>query len=105
MSRRRSGTNEASRVWIALCEGAGFHTLNCWLIPSKTRHLVLRETALVHKEYKDYVEFIHSSGGAGGEQLAPEAHLTAVKHVAPAPRATSGDRINMETQHPKKQNL
>ena len=56
--------------------------------PSQTRHLVLRETAFVHKEYKEYVEFIHSSGGAGGEQLAPEAHLTVIEHVAPTPRCT-----------------
>ena len=36
---------------------------------------------LVHKEYKDYIEFIHRSGGAGAEQLAPEAHLTTVRHL------------------------
>ena len=68
ISRRPLGTNEASRVSIALCEGGEFHILNCWPIPSKTRHVVLRGTGFVHKEYKDYVKFIHSSGGAGGEQ-------------------------------------
>ena len=88
MSRRCLGRNEAGQVWIALCESGEFYTLNCWLIPSETRRLVLRETAFVHKEYKEYVEFIHSSGGAGGEQLAPEAHLTVIEHVAPTPRCT-----------------
>ena len=71
-SRRHLGTNEASRVRIALCEGGEFHILT----GSKTRHLVLRETAFVHKEFKNYVRFIHHSGGEGGEQLGPEAHLT-----------------------------
>ena len=31
---------------------------NCWLIPTKLV-LVLRETAFVHKEYKNYVRLIH----------------------------------------------
>ena len=46
--------NEASRIWIALFDGGEFHTLNCWLIPSKTRHLVLSEMAFADKQYKEY---------------------------------------------------
>ena len=41
--------------------GGEFHAPDCWLIPSKTRHLALRETVFVRKEYKEYIHLIHSS--------------------------------------------
>jgi len=47
---------------VSLRETRGeFHIPNYWLIPSKIRHLVLRETAFVHKEYKNDIQLIHSS--------------------------------------------
>ena len=62
-------------VWT----GGEFHTRNCWLIPSKTRHLVRREMAFVHKEY--IRNMLNLS-------IVPvvQAEISAVKHVVPTPR-------------------
>jgi len=48
MLRRRLGTNEARRGGLRVSHP------NCWLIPSKTRHLAPREAAFVYKEYTNY---------------------------------------------------
>lgn len=51
--------NEARRVRMWLREGR----VNRFtpLIPRKTRYLVLREKAFVHKEYKNDIQRIHGS--------------------------------------------
>ena len=52
----------------------------------QTCHLVLRETAFVHKEYKYYIQLIPRSMQAESNNLCPEARLPAVKYFAPTPR-------------------
>ena len=83
-----------------------FHTPSYWLIPSKTRHLALRETALVHKEYKNYIQIIHSSmqaeGNDFGASSTSDRHQTGWTHPTLQPQS---DPINMATQDPKKENL
>src|SRR5258706_13200892 len=59
MSRRRlrtSGVDGSLRG-----TGVVLHTPNCWPIRRKNPQLVLRETAFVHKEYREYIKLTHSS--------------------------------------------
>ena len=83
MSRRRLGTNEASRARMALCEGR-VESFTCTQTAGKTRQLVLRETAIVHMDYKNYVQLIH------GLTQAESNHFCA--------RSTSDSRQASQTQ-------
>ena len=64
--------------------GGEFHIPNSWLIRRKTRHLVRRETAFVHNEYKNYIQLTHRSMQAESNDF--RARSTAVKQVVPTPR-------------------
>ena len=65
--------------------GGEFHTPNYWLIRlSKTRHLVRRETAFVHNDYKNHIQLTHRSMQAESNDF--RASSTAVKQVVPTPR-------------------
>ena len=49
--------------------GREFHTPNFWMVPSKTRDLVLRETVFVHKEYNNHIQLIHGLTQAESNDL------------------------------------
>ena len=84
VSRRRLRVNEVRRVGLDGSPRDGCPNPNCWPIPSETRRLLLREMAFVHKEYKSYIQLIHSL--AERNNLCAEARQTAVKLLPPTPR-------------------
>ena len=59
LPKRRLGTNEAHRVWLAICEEVSHPDLLA--DPKQNCHLVLRGTAFAHKEDKKYLKLVHIS--------------------------------------------
>ena len=92
MSKRRLGTNEARRVRMDLCKGRveSFKPQTTGArIPSKARHLALRETAFVHMGYNSCIQLTHGSMKAEATTFAPVPRPTTVKQVVPPHVATS----------------
>ena len=56
---RRLRTNEAHRVWMAICSKVSHPDLLA--DPKQNCHLVLRGTAFAHKEDKKYLKLVHIS--------------------------------------------
>src|SRR6267154_1097435 len=109
MSNRRLGTNEARWLWKAISRG--FTPRSACRSQAKTCHLVLRGTAFAHKEYKKYLQLIHTS--IGFPAMVTSSDFLRLKHKGKVVKLgctdpklqPQRDRINMGTQDPKKQNL
>ena len=115
MSKRRLGTDEAHRVWMAICDGRveWFHTLICLPIPNKKPATLCSEewrlrTANIRNTYCLFVfpsdfrrwqrPFLYAQNAVNTSDSRQ------ARCIHPTLQAQS-DRINMGTQDPKKQNL